>query len=121
MASRKAQRLKKLLGLAEALPEIEISGEQHLAFRIRKKTVAYYLDDHHGDGIVSLCCKATPEQQKSLLAEDPELYYVPAYLGSRGWVAIRLDRPKAEWGRVADLLFEAYRAQAPQRLARQLD
>ncbi len=46
---------------------------------------------------------------------------MPAYLGARGWVAIRLDRPKAEWGRVAELLFEAYRAQAPQKLARQLD
>src|SRR5262245_61275295 len=42
------KRLAQLLGICEALPEVDISGDQHLAFRIRNKTFAYYLDDHHG-------------------------------------------------------------------------
>ncbi len=46
------ERLQQLLHICEALLEIDISGDQHVALRIRKKTFAYYLDDHHGDGIL---------------------------------------------------------------------
>ena len=114
---RKQQRLDRLLELAATLPEIEISGEQHRAFRIRRKSFAYYLDDHHGDGIVALCCKATFDEQSLFVETDPENYFTPAYVGAKGWVAIRLDRPRVRWGQVTELFFNAYRAQAPRRLA----
>lgn len=113
-------RLAQLLGIADALPELDVSGDQHLAFRVRKKTFAYYLDDHHGDGIVSLCAKSTPDRRDELVGRHPGRYYVPAYLGPSGWVALRLDPPAVAWGEVADLLFAAYRLQAPRRLADQL-
>jgi hypothetical protein len=118
--SRDGERRAKLLGFCEALPEIDVSGEQHLAFRVRKRTFAYYLNDHHGDGIVSICCKADGVQQQDLVARAPERYYVPAYLGARGWVALRLDLPEVDWGEVVRLLFNAYRMQAPRRLAEQV-
>jgi hypothetical protein len=118
--SRDRERLAKLLGLCEALPEIDVSGDQHRALRVRGKTFAYYLNDHHGDGIVSICCKATVPHQQDLIARDPEAYYVPAYLGPKGWVALRLDLPRIDWGEVVDLVFNAYRLQAPRRLAEQV-
>ncbi len=120
-SSRDRDRLAKLLGICEALPEIDVWGDQHLAFRIRGKTFAWYLSDHHGDGIVSICCKATPEHQGKLVARDPERYYVPSYVGPKGWVALRLDLPRIDWGEVAKLLFDAYRLQAPRRLAAQVE
>jgi hypothetical protein len=89
MAARKrppsgGDRLTKLLGLCEALPEIDVSGDQHLAFRIRKKTFAYYLNDHHGDGIVSICCKSTTQRQQDLVSREPERYYVPRLSRTEG-------------------------------------
>jgi hypothetical protein len=120
-SKRDVQRLEKLLGFCDALPEVDVSGEQHLAFRIRKKTFAYYLNDHHGDGIVSLCCKSTFQDQLKLVAQDPEQYYVPAYVGAKGWVALRLDLPKVDWDAIVKLLFKAYRLQAPRRLAEEIE
>ena len=118
--TRQHRRLDRLLDLAAKLPEIEISGEQHRGFRIRRKSFAYYLDNHHGDGIVSLCCKSTFEEQAMLVELDPDTYYVPAYVGAKGWVAIRIDTPRVNWDQVTELLVNAYRAQAPKTLAEQV-
>jgi phosphoribosylglycinamide formyltransferase-1 len=110
-------RLATLLNLCHGLPETDVSGDQHIAFRIRKKIFAYYLDDHHGDGIVSICCKSTLDRQAELVSRHPERYYVPDYVGPRGWVALRLDLADVAWDEVASLMSAAYRLQAPRRLA----
>jgi hypothetical protein len=115
------KRLARVLGICQALPEVDISGDQHLAIRVRKKIFAYFLDDHHGDGIVSICCKSTLPRQAELVGRHPDRYYVPAYVGPRGWVALRLDLRKVDWEEVAGLVFAAYRMQAPRRLAEQIE
>jgi hypothetical protein len=54
MASAKEdRRLTKFTSICLALPEAtrQIMG-RHAGFYIRKKTFAYFLDDHHDDGIV---------------------------------------------------------------------
>lgn len=119
--NRKQARLDRLLDIAGALPEIDITGDPHRTFRIRKKNFAYYLDDHHGDGIVALSCKATFEEQADLVEMDPDKFYVPSYVGSKGWVAIRLDLPRVDWPQVEALLMGAYRSSAPKKLVAQLD
>jgi hypothetical protein len=115
------ERLAILLGLCDALPEVEASGDQHIAFRVSKKIFTYYLDDHHQDGIVSLCCKSTFERQAELVGRFPVRYYVPDYVGPKGWVALRLDLPEVDWDEVKGLFFAAYRLQAPRRLIERLD
>jgi len=119
--ARDRDRLNRLLGICEALPEMEVTGDRHLALRIRKKTFGYYLDNHHDDGIVGLACKSTFQEQLLLVNRDPDMYYVPAYVGAQGWVGYRLDRAKIDWDEVARLLFAAYRLQAPRRLAEQVE
>ena len=118
--TRQQARLSRVIKLAAKLPEVEISGDQHKSFRIRRKNFAYYLNDHHGDGIVSLCCKASFDEQANLVELDPETYYVPSYVGAKGWVAIRLDGSRVKWPQVNELLVKAYRAQAPKKLAEQV-
>jgi hypothetical protein len=116
------QRYKKLLQLVRTLPETEIEAVgDHSSFAVAGKRIAWYLFDHHGDGLVSLCCKSTPSRQKVLLACDPKHYFLPAYVGSKGWIGLRLDLPTVNWGEVSALLIEAYRLQAPARLAKQID
>ena len=55
------------------------------------------------------------------MSSDPARFYVPAYLGARGWTALRLDIGKPDWAEVRELLTDAYRLQAPRRLVAQLD
>lgn len=63
-------RLVQLTNIALALPESERKlGGRHAQFLIRKKTFAYFLDDHHGDGIVAVTCKVLPGYNKALAAQ----------------------------------------------------
>lgn len=121
-AARRA-RLARLRALGKSLPEAQVLDvpQRHVAFRVGKKTFAYYLNSHHDDGIVSIACKSTSAAQRRLVAGDPASYYAPAYLGASGWVALRLDLPRVDWDSVLELMVAAYRLQAPQRLARQLE
>ena len=111
-------RLVRLAEICLALPEAtrEDSG-RHATFRVRKRAFAYWLDDHHGDGIVGLVCKARWGEADALVAGDPERFYRPAYVGPRGWVGVRLDRGHVDWTEVTDLVTESYLAVAPRRLA----
>jgi hypothetical protein len=120
MSASPSARRQRLVRLCAALPEVEVTGDHHLAFRVRGKTLGYYLNDHHGDGLISLCCKAAPGDLDFLTLHAPDRYYTPAYLGSRGWVALRLDTPSVDWNEVERLLTTAYALTAPRRLAAQV-
>jgi len=90
---------------------------RHAGFLVRKKIFAYFLDDHHGDGIVGINCKVLPGDNAVLIAANPAKFYMPAYIGSRGWVGLRLDSGKIDWEEVAELVTHSYQLVAPKRLA----
>jgi phosphoribosylglycinamide formyltransferase-1 len=117
--SSSAQRRDRLIKICEAFPEVvvEVAGEQHLAFRIRKKIFAYYLFDHHGDGRIAFCCKSSLSEQRRQVRGDPANFFVPPYLGPKGWIAIRLDSEDVDWEIVTELARRAYQAIAPRKLA----
>jgi hypothetical protein len=101
-----------------ALPEAsERPSHGSPAFFVRdKRCFAMYLDDHHGDGRVALWCAAPEGMQHALVAGNPEAYFVPPYVGRRGWVGVRLDRDVA-WDEVAGAIEDAWLTVAPKRLA----
>src|SRR5690348_11059347 len=111
-------RLSRLTNIALTFPETtrQIYGS-HAQFLVRKKTFAYFLNNHHGDGIVSITCKVLPGENQTLAAAQPNRFYLPAYIGPRGWVALRLDRGKIDWNEVAELVRCGYQLTAPKRLA----
>lgn len=111
-------RLTRLTEIAFTFPEAarQIYGS-HAQFLVRKKTFAYFLDNHHGDGIVCVTCKVLPGDNKALPKAQPARFYSPAYLASKGWVALRLDVGKVDWDEVRDLLLGSYALIAPKRLA----
>jgi predicted DNA-binding protein (MmcQ/YjbR family) len=88
----------------------------HAGFHVRKKTFACFLRNHHGDGIVSVACKALPGENTALAAAQSDRFYLPAYIAPRGWVALRLDIGKVDWEEVAELVTASYRRIAPKRL-----
>jgi hypothetical protein len=50
------------------------------------------MDDHHGDEILGLWIAAPPGAQPAAVGHDPQTFFVPAYVGGRGWLGVRLDR-----------------------------
>jgi hypothetical protein len=100
-----------------ALPEtIERPSHGAPTFFIRgKRSFVTFLDDHHGDGRLAIWCAAPHGAQEALVAGDPERYFVPPYVGHRGWIGLRLDRGAPE-REVAGVIEEAYAARAPRTL-----
>ena len=89
----------------------------HAGFKVGKKIFAYFLNNHHGDGIVSVCARAFPGENKKLIEAHPKKFYLPAYIGPRGWVGLRLDRGKVDWDEVRDLVTASYLQVAAKKLA----
>ena len=111
-------RLDALTAICLALPEATREDKgSHAAFLVRKKTFAYYLNDHHGDKIISFCCKVLPGENSFLVESDPRRFYLPAYIGSRGWIALRMDLATLDWSEVKELIRGSYLQMAPKRLA----
>src|SRR5262245_21147620 len=109
---------ERLAEVCLSLPESEREDwGQHTGFSVRRKRFAYYLHDHHGDGIISVCFKASPGAGELLIDDDDERFYRPAYIGARGWVGLRLDVGEVDWEEVARHVRASYRMQAPKRLA----
>ena len=112
-------RLAPLTAVALDLPEAKRErGDRHATFRVRGRAFAYLLVDHHGDGIVGLVVKAPPAVAESLIDEEPDRFYRPAYVGHRGWVGLRLDAGEVDDDEVTGLVVESYRLCAPKSLAR---
>ena len=118
-AGKTRERLEKLSKICLALPSARREDkESHASFTVAKKVFAYYLNNHHGDGIVSICCKVLPGDNERLIAANPRKYHMPAYIGPRGWVGLRLDRPTVDWSEVKELVQGSYAQTAPRRLLR---
>jgi predicted DNA-binding protein (MmcQ/YjbR family) len=88
-------------------------------FRVRGKTFATYAVNHHGDGRVALWLNAPPGAQEVYVRADPARFFVPPYVGARGWLGVELDHGLA-WQRVAELVREAYERVASAELLKRI-
>lgn len=112
--------LPRLRRLCLALPETsERLSHGEPTWFAGKKTFVMYADHHHDDRVG--CAMAAPGGAQQLLVEsDPTRFFVPPYVGHRGWLGVRLDVP-VDWDELADLVGDAYRTVATKRLLAQLD
>jgi hypothetical protein len=86
-------------------------------FRIRDgKIFAMYTINHHGDGRIALWLAAAEGAQEMYVREEPKHFFVPPYVGTRGWLGVRLDKG-ISWKRVAELVRESYEIKAPRALS----
>ncbi|HTC74056.1 MAG TPA: MmcQ/YjbR family DNA-binding protein [Edaphobacter sp.] len=106
---REDERLVRFTKICLGFPraEREIMGS-HAGFKVKKKIFAYFLNDHHGDGVVGVVCKVLPGDNVALIKADPKRFYMPAYVGPRGWVGLRLDVGRVNWGGVEELAKGSY-------------
>ncbi|MDH4147986.1 MAG: MmcQ/YjbR family DNA-binding protein [Acidimicrobiia bacterium] len=104
-----------------ALPEVtERPSHGAPSFFVRdKKLFVTIADHHHGDRHLSLWCAAPAGVQAQLVETEPDRFYVPPYVGGRGWIGVRLD-VDVDWAEIAQICTDAYREVAPKRLVAQL-
>jgi hypothetical protein len=113
--------LPRLRQLCLALPETtERQSHGEPTWFVRgKKTFVMYADHHHDDRL-AFWCAAPGGAQDALVGSEPDRFFVPPYVGHRGWLGVYLDGP-VDWDDVADIVEDAYRMVAPKRLIAQLD
>lgn len=121
MALPGALQCKERIGrICNKLPEVtqRPGGERglHIAYMVKKRTFAYFTEDHHGDGRLALICKAPAGDQAALISAQSDQYFVPPYLGHRGWVGYWLDTAHVDWTEVLELITDAFRMTAPRQL-----
>lgn len=85
-----------------------------------KKSFVMFHDDHHGDGRLAIWCAAPDGAQGLMVDTEPERFFVPPYVGHRGWLGLRLD-VDVDWDEVDQVIVDAYRHVAPARLLAELD
>jgi len=77
--------------------------------------------DHHHDDREAFWAAAPDGVQAALVADDPERYFRPPYVGMRGWVGVYLDVPDIDWDRVEVVVEDAWRCVAGKRLQAEAD
>jgi len=113
--------LERLRRLCLALPEAterESHGEPTWFVR-GKKTFVTYANRHHDDR-VAFWCAAPAGFQGMLVGAEPHRFFVPPYVGHRGWLGVWLDVP-VDWDEIATIVEGAYRAIASRALIAELE
>jgi hypothetical protein len=109
--------VNRLRGLCLALPETSerLSHGAPTFFVREKRAFLMVLSNHHGDGRFAIWCAAPEGLQHTLVEADPERFFVPPYVGHRGWLGVRLDRG-IDWNELAGTVEDAYAEVAPAKL-----
>ena len=103
--------LDRLRAICLALPEAAEKQTWEIpTFRIRDKIFAMA----HDPGTV--WCKAPRGVQAILIEAAPDRFFVPPYVGHKGWIGFRMGRG-TDWDEVTALIQRSYRMTAPKRLA----
>lgn len=117
----------RLRALCLALPEVtERLSHGEPTWFVRGRKVFVQLSDHHHDDRVGFWCAAVADVRDSLVGRDPERFFVPPYVGGRGWLGVYLDSETRggappDWDEIDELVREAFRLVAPKTLAARLD
>ena len=109
--------LRRIRKICLALPEVSerLSHGAPTFFVRGKKAFLMVLTDHHGDGRFAIWCAAPTGMQSMLVDADPERFFVPPYVGHRGWLGVRLDRGLF-WDELEGVAEDAYVEVAPAKL-----
>jgi hypothetical protein len=108
-------RAATVRSFALSLPEAEERETWGDAtFRVRNKIFSMFDEKER-----HLWIKSTHDEQQALIAMNPDAFFVPSYVGSKGWIGVVVS--KADRGEVEDLITEAWRLTAPKRMVTAFD
>jgi hypothetical protein len=96
--------------IVDSLVDVEQTDfERYISFSVRGTRFGYYWPRTHTVGL-----KQTLSEQQALVSERPDVFEVQFTAGGFGWVVVYLDGIDAD--ELSELVFEAWRLSAPQRL-----
>lgn len=107
--------LDRIREICLALPEAvekPFEGHDSPAFRVRDKIFVMA----HDEDCSTITLKAAPGVQQVLVGDDPERFFVPRYVGAKGWVGVHVG-VAPDWEELRGLIEDSYRLTAPKRLA----
>lgn len=114
-----ASALARVRRICMELPEVEersFGGHTAPAFRVRDKLFVMTSEDG-----TSMTMKGDRGVQSALVGAHPDRYFVPKYVGPKGWVGVWLTHPSGiDWDEVEELILESYCLIAPKKLADQV-
>jgi|1186.fasta_scaffold260869_2 hypothetical protein len=119
-AGRMIDPLPRLRALCLALPEVTEKVSHGEPTWFVRRVFVTYAERHHDDR-VGFWCAAPPGAQEALVAARPDRFFVPPYVGGRGWLGVRLDVDGLDWDEIAEIVADAYREIAPRKLVAGLD
>lgn len=107
-------KLRKICLSLPGTTEVEAWGSP--TFRVGKIFAMWASkSDHHGRGKDSVWLQAAPGNQELMVADAPDRYFVPPYVGPSGWIGVYLEG-QIDWDDVAQLVRDAWRIMAPKKL-----
>jgi hypothetical protein len=110
-----AEHIGRVRRLCMALPDTtEKLSHGEPTFFVRKKVYAMFANNHHNDGHIAVWIPVSPGSQATLLKSEATKFFMPPYVGVRGWVGIDLERIDDE--ELGFYLLEAWRLVAPKKL-----
>lgn len=119
--ARKQKPLDRARKIIAAWPETdERLSHGSPTFWGGRKTFASFTENHHGSGRTAFWIKSDADTQEGLVEANPEIFFVPPYVGPSGWIGVYVDGP-IDWDVIAGLLEDGYRSVAPKRALKALD
>ena len=114
------KRRARVEKICATFPETQATNRydnEHRSLEVAGKRFGYFLVDHFGDdGRSGLALKAAPGVQDTLVEEDPDTFWVPAFVGRHGWLGIRLDLEEPDWDQVTEFIRDAWLLTAPKKV-----
>ena len=109
------EQLTRVRRVRATLPETtEKLSHGEPTFFVRKKVYAMFANNHHNDRHIAIWLPVPPGAQGALVQTWPSTFFVPPYVGVKGWVGIELDQIADE--DLADRIAQAWRLIAPKKL-----
>ena len=113
-SSVQIDRVRKLALAQPGASEKLSHGEP--TFFVAKRVFVMVANNHHSDGHTAIWIPAPPGAQAAMIAEAPEIYFKPPYVGVKGWVGVEL--PQIGDSELAELIRQAWQLTTPKALLR---
>jgi hypothetical protein len=111
----------RVRALCLALPEVtERLSHGEPTWFVRDKKVFVQMSDHHHDDRLGFWCAAPAGVQAEMVEAEPQRFFRPPYVGSRGWLGVYLDVEPIDtidWVELDAIIRDAYRTIAPAKLS----
>jgi hypothetical protein len=91
LAAKGEEHIHRVRRICAALPgTTEKISHGEPTFFVAKKVYVMFANNHHNDGHIAVYLPVPPGFQASLIKTEPKKFFMPPYVGVRGWVGIEL-------------------------------